>query len=76
MIAGMSQLQRITHNGELVAVAIADHAIIDDTIPAAEKPLIQAKCLYALEIQAGELPGPYSDEKADIYAQAAASRNR
>jgi hypothetical protein len=76
MIVGMNQLQRITYNGELVAVVIADHAIIDDTIPAPEKPHIQAKCLYALEIQAGELPGPYTDEKADLYARAAASRSR
>jgi hypothetical protein len=70
------QLQRVTHNGELVAVVIAGQAIIDDTIPAAEKPLIQAKCLYALEIQAGDLPGPYTDEKADLYARTAARLRR
>ena len=80
-IAAMGQLrrlnlQRITHNGELVAVVIAGQAIIDDTIPAAEQPLVQAKCLYALEIQAGDLPGPYTDQKADLYARAAAKLKR
>ena len=67
----MSNLQQITHNGELVAIVLADHAIIDDTIPAAERPYVQAKCLYALQIQAGELPGPYTDRKANAYAHAA-----
>jgi hypothetical protein len=67
----MSQLQQITHNGELVAIVLADHAVIDDTLHASERQHVQAKCLYALQIQAGELPGPYTDAKANAYAHAA-----
>jgi len=67
----MSRLQQITHNGELVAIVLADQAIIDDTLPASERRQVQAMCLYALEIQAGELPGPYTDDKANAYARAA-----
>ncbi len=67
----MSRLQQITHNGELVAIVLADQAIIDDTLPAGERPKVQAMCLYALQIQAGELPGPYTDDKANAYARAA-----
>ncbi len=68
----MSRLQQITHNGELVAIVLAGQAIIDDTLPASERSKVQAMCLYALEIQAGELPGPYTDDKAHAYARAAA----
>jgi hypothetical protein len=32
--------------------------------------LVRAKCLYALEVQVGERPGPYSDEAATRYALA------
>ncbi len=67
----MSRLQQITHNDELVAIVLADQAIIDDTLPDCERPKVQAMCLYALEIQAGELPGPYTDAKANAYARAA-----
>jgi hypothetical protein len=69
----MSSLQQITHNSELVAIVLADHAIIDDTLPATERVYVQAKCLYALQIQAGELPGPYTERKANAYAHAATS---
>jgi hypothetical protein len=32
---------------------------------------VRAKCLYALEVQVGERPGPYSDEAATRYARRA-----
>ena len=72
----MSRLHQITHNGELVAIVLADQAIIDDTLPASEQPHVQAMCLYALQIQAGELPGPYTDAKATAYAVAAGARRQ
>jgi len=67
----MRRLQQITHNGELVAIVLADQAIIDDALPVSERSQVQAMCLYALQIQAGELPGPYTDDKANAYARAA-----
>jgi len=70
----MKRLQQITHNSELVAITLADQAIIDNTLPASEH--VQAMCLYALQIQAGELPGPYTDAKANAYAVAAGARRR
>lgn len=72
----MSRLQQITHNGELVAIVLADQAIIDGTLPASEQPHVQAMCLYALQIQAGELPGPYTDARATAYARAAVHHKR
>jgi hypothetical protein len=33
-----------------------------------DQRLVAAKCLYALEINAGDRPGPYRDEDADQYA--------
>jgi len=76
IIHKMSRLQQITHNGELVAIVLADQAIIDDTLPFSERPKVQAMCLYALQIQAGELPGPYTDAKAKAYALAAVTRRQ
>ncbi len=72
----MSRLQQITHNGELVAIVLADQAIIDDTLPASERSKVQAMCLYALQIQAGELAGPYTHAKAKAYALAAVTRRQ
>jgi len=69
----LSGLQRITHNGELVASTLADQAIIDDIIPACKRPIVQAKYLYAPHFQAAEIPGPYTDANADAYARAAAA---
>jgi len=72
----MSRLQQITHNGELVAIVLADQAIIDDTLPVSERPKVQAMCLYALQVQAGELASPYTDAKAKAYALAALTRRQ
>jgi hypothetical protein len=72
----VSEVQPIIHHGALVAIVIADQAIITAAVPASDLPVVKAKCLYALEIAAGERPGAYSDAGASAYAQAiAAARN-
>jgi hypothetical protein len=72
----VSEVQPIIHRGAMVAIVIADQAIIPAAVPATDLPVVKAKCLYALEIAAGERPGPYSDAGASAYAQTiAAARN-
>jgi len=75
-MGAMREIQPIIHHGALVAVVIADQAIIPDAVPASDLPAVKAKCLYALEIAAGERPGPYTDAGAAAYASTiAAMRN-
>jgi hypothetical protein len=39
-------------------------ALIGDKLARAALALMRAECLYALEVQAGERTGPWSDEAA------------
>jgi hypothetical protein len=72
----VSDVQPIVHRGALVAVVIPDQAIIADAVPVSDLPTVKAKCLYAMEIGAGERPGPYTDAGAAAYVRAiAATRN-
>lgn len=67
----MSKFQQITYKGEVVAVVIGDEAIIPRALPAEDRLTVEAMCLYALEIAAGQHAGPYSDDLALKYAQQA-----
>ena len=67
----MSNLQPVTYKGELVAAVIHDHAIIVTTLPPPWQRHVQAMCHYAMLVQSGELPGPYTDNHADAYARLA-----
>ena len=69
----MSEFQQITYNGEVVAVVIADQAIIPKALPAEDRKTVEAMCLYALEVATGQHAGPYSDDRALAYAQRAAA---
>ena len=69
----MSDFQQITYHGEVVAVVIADQAIIPKALPAEDRKTVEAMCLYALEVAAGQHAGPYSDDGALAYAQRAAA---
>lgn len=64
-------LQPIFHDGRLAAIAFAGHAIIADRPTGEERLTVAAMSLYALEVQAGERPGPYSQERALAYARRA-----
>lgn len=70
----MSEIQPIIHNGDVAAIVVDGQAVIPDAVPEAELLAVKAKCLYALEIAAGHLPGPYTHDGADAYARAAAAR--
>jgi hypothetical protein len=69
----MSDFQQITYHGEVVAVVIADQAIIPKALPVEDRKAVEAMCLYALEVAAGQHAGSYSDDAALAYAQRAAA---
>jgi hypothetical protein len=72
IIAAMPNLQRIHHNGQLAAIVIRGEAIIDDTLDPDTRRRVEAKCLYALEIDEQRRPGPYTDIGAERSAEQAA----
>jgi hypothetical protein len=67
----MSDMTKIVYQGRLAAVVLADQAILTDALPEPDERTVKAMCLYALEIDAGLQPGPYTDEKALDYARRA-----
>jgi hypothetical protein len=67
----MSDMTKIIYQGRLAAVVIAEEAILTDPLPEPDERTVKAMCLYALEINAGQTPGPYTDENALDYAQRA-----
>jgi hypothetical protein len=67
----MVMIQPIEHDGHVVALVAGGRALIGDQLADGALALVRAKCLYALEVQAGERPGPYSDEAATRYARRA-----
>lgn len=67
----MSGLQKITYQGRLAAVVLAEQAILTDPLPEQDEHTVKAMCLYALEIAAGLQAGPYTDERALQYARSA-----
>ena len=71
----MTSIQIIDLHGRPAAIAVAGSAIIAQHVPEELLAHVQAKALYALQIQAGERPGPYIDTDAENYARAAAAAN-
>jgi hypothetical protein len=67
----MVTIERIEHAGQVVAWVAAGRALIADGLADEALALVRAKCLYALQVQAGERPGPYREEAATRYAQIA-----
>jgi hypothetical protein len=65
----MKLIQVIELDGRPVAIAVAGRAIVDERVPASQLERVQAKALYALRIQADELPGPYTDAGAEQHAR-------
>jgi hypothetical protein len=72
----MTSIQIITLRGRTAAIAVNATAIIAPDVRASELAHVQAKALYALEIQDGTLPGPYSDADAEDYASRATAALR
>jgi len=67
----VSALQKIVYRGRLAAVVLADQAILTDPLPEPDERTVKAMGLYALEVDAGLEPGPYTDERALRYARRA-----
>ena len=70
----MTAIQFIELDGQPVAVAAGGVAIIDADVIGEPLGRVQAKALYALEIQAGRRRGPYTDAGAERYAHRAVTR--
>ncbi len=67
-------VQMICRQGQPVAVTVAtDEATLSARVASSDRALVQAMCVYALEIAAGERPGPYRDDDAERYALAVTS---
>jgi hypothetical protein len=64
----MTSIQIITLRGRTAAIAVNATAIIAHDVRASDLAHVQAKALYALEIQDGTLPGPYRNADAEEYA--------
>src|SRR5215213_5673518 len=62
-------IQPIEHDGQLVALVAGGRALIDEQSAGDALALVQAKCLYALEIEAQTLPGPYAEPAASRFAR-------
>jgi hypothetical protein len=68
----VSNLQKITLNGRVAGLVVADQAIVLNGLGEDEERTVKAMCLYALEVAAGRQPGPYRDDRAIQYARRAA----
>ena len=65
----MTAIQIIELGGRPVALAIGEDAILAEHLTGEERRIAAGMALYALEIQAGRRPGPYSDADAERFAR-------
>lgn len=66
----MSTIQLIELDGEPVAVTVgADRAVISEQVTGSSRPLVEGMCIFALQIAAGERPGPYRTADAQRWAR-------
>jgi hypothetical protein len=70
-LVGMVTIQPIKHDGHVVALVAGGRALLGDQLAGLTLVLVRAKCLYALEVQAGERAGPYDEQAATRYVQRA-----
>lgn len=61
----------IRFNGDPVALVIDGEAFLNLHLDEADALTVKGMCLFAMEIQAGAIDGPYSDQRALAYAQEA-----
>ena len=66
----------IQYNGEVVAVAGPHRFHLAPRIEALEpraplRAMVAMMCFFAQRVHVGELPGPYSDDRAELYARCA-----
>lgn len=72
----MKTIQIIELQGRPVALALGEDAVIADNVTGEERSIVAGMALYALEIQSGQRPGPYSDTAAERYARRAIELRR
>jgi hypothetical protein len=65
----------ICQEGDVVAFVVGGQALISDRLSDDAFVLVRAKCLYALQVEAGRRPAPYTDAAATRYALHAVSRD-
>lgn len=68
----MPPVQPITLDGRIVAVVADGEALIAVALETRAAMTVKAMCLFAIEIQCGEIDGPYTDARALGYAARAA----
>jgi hypothetical protein len=66
----------IRYRGRLVAGVDAEQAVLMPEIAALERDhprrvFVAFMCAYAFDVTAGTLPGPYTDEDAELFARCA-----
>ena len=67
-------LQTVTFRGRLAAAASPDRYFLNAHVEALEddhpdRLFVSFMCCYARDVMDGLLPGPYSDELAELYAR-------
>jgi hypothetical protein len=64
----MPTIQVIQRGGRAVALATNKGAIISDHVTGTERRIAAGMALYAIEILAGQRPGPYTDADAEQHS--------
>ena len=70
----MSKGQVIRLNGDVVALVVDGEARIMDGLSDPAMLTVKGMCLFAMEVQAGAIDRPYTDERALMYARLADRR--
>jgi hypothetical protein len=65
----------VTYRGQLVAAATAERAYVSAPLLErgsgdAQLRFVLAMCMYAMDVDAGVLPGPYGEDAAAAFARA------
>ena len=70
----MSKGQVIRLDGDAVALVVDGEARIIDGLSDPAMLTVKGMCLFAMEVQAGAIDPPYTDERALMYARLADRR--
>jgi hypothetical protein len=70
----MSKGQVIRLNGNVAALVVDGEARIMDGLSEPAMLTVKGMCLFAMEVQAGVIDPPYTDERALAYARLADRR--
>ena len=70
----MSKGQVIRLNGDVVALVVDGEARITDGLSESAMLTVKGMCLFAMEVQAGAIDPPYTDDRALAYVRLADRR--